>query len=783
VKSFIFIFIITCYSFNFCHSQEIEIQDTKKNQSLYALIKSFEDIHKLNFSFDVDAIKKINIDIDTGNLSISQLLRLVKTQTAYHIIQDGEKDFLIIKKANEYKDICGYVIDSFSEFALSKADIIVNGEVKAISDKNGFFETRTPANDSIFVSYLGYKTAIKKTSDFKTNNCDTIALLPKVYELNSVVISDYLTTGIHKNVDGSATISTKKLKILPGLIEPDVLNSMQLLPGISSPTEDGAALYIRGGTPSQNLILFDGIKMYQTGHFFDQISAFNPYIIGETNVYRGGTSVRYGDRISGVVDIKTDNDLLDSFTIGGGFNLTHADVFIKSPISKKVGFLAAMRRSTSDIYDNITTNNLTEKVFQNTRGSDSSNLNRDNSDATDESTFNDINFKVLWEINRKNTLKFSSIFAGNKLNNFRESISDSIANTFSSIRDVFKIRNFGTAIQWKKIGDSKTVQNANIYTSYFDKQYNLTNINELSNDGSSKNNTVLDFGAEYSIDIPISTNKTWNLGYQFVRNKTTLREKERSGLFPSPNFFEFEVNFNGEEIAHTFFSEYRYTTPKICVNIGLRNSFLSESNQSYTEPRIFSSAEIFKNFRVTASLELKNQQLNQYAGNYPSISPIGPSLAISEEDWVLSNGTISFDFRDSFGDDPIDDNNFDDSVTIPVVKSRQFTLGTLYSYSGWHFDLEGYYKKISDISLLYDVPFFIAQDLNNNGDPDQPIYPTGQEDRVGLDFLVKKTFRNYRFWLGYTFSKTSIDFPNIQERSFPNKFDQRHVLNISQTLI
>jgi len=747
MKPFICIFIITCYSFNFCNSQEIKIRNSNKNYSLYSILESFEEIHKLNFSFDVDAIKKIDIDIDSKNLSISKLLQLVKNQTSYQIIKDGEKDFLITKKAVEYKEICGYVIDSFSKLELSRADITVNGEVKTISSNDGFFEIRAGVNDSIFISYLGYKTTTKKVSDFKKNNCDTIALTYEILELNPVVIRDYLTTGIHKNADGSATISTKKLKILPGLIEPDVLNSMHLLPGISSPTEDGAALYIRGGTPSQNLVLFDGIKMYQTGHFFDQISAFNPYIVGETNVYRGGTSVRYGDRISGVVDIRTDNYLLDSLTIGGGINLTHADVFIKSPISKKIGFLAAMRRSTSDIYDNITTNNLNEKVFQNTRGSNSPTTNNRDNGSMDDTFFNDINFKFLWEINRKSTLKFSSIFAENRLNNFRQPLSNSIANTFNSIEDLFKIRNFGTGIQWKKIGDSKTIQNANVYASYFDKRYNLTDINGIETFGSAKNNTVSDFGAEYSIDIPISTNKTWNFGYQLVRNKTTLRERESYEELGFPDSFEFEINFNGEEISHTF--------------------------QFYTEPRIFSSAEIFKNFRVTTSLELKNQQLSRYAGSYPSLSPINPSLAISEEDWVLSNSVVSFD-----DNDPIDD-----GVTIPVVKSKQFTLGTLYSYGGWHFDIEGYYKKISNISLLYDVPFFIAEYLNNGIIIDQPRYPTGEEDRIGLDFLAKKTFRNYRFWLGYTLSKTSINFPNIQDNSFPNKFDQRHVLNISQTLI
>ena len=87
-----------------------------------------------------------------------------------------------------------------------------------------------------------------------------------------------------------------------------MLQSLQLLPGVSSPSENASDLHIRGGTPDQNLVLWDGIKMYHQGHFFGQISAFNPYVTKEINLHRAGTSVQYGDRISGVLDIRTTDE-------------------------------------------------------------------------------------------------------------------------------------------------------------------------------------------------------------------------------------------------------------------------------------------------------------------------------------------------------------------------------------------------------------------------------------------------------------------------------------------
>jgi hypothetical protein len=101
--------------------------------------------------------------------------------------------------------------------------------------------------------------------------------LTSTQQLQEVVIKEYLTTGISReNEDTAILVSPKKLGILPGLTEPDVLQSIQLLPGVQSPTETAAGIYIRGGTPDQNLVLWDGIKIYHSGHFFGTISAFNP---------------------------------------------------------------------------------------------------------------------------------------------------------------------------------------------------------------------------------------------------------------------------------------------------------------------------------------------------------------------------------------------------------------------------------------------------------------------------------------------------------------------------
>ena len=175
---------------------------------------------------------------------------------------------------------------------------------------------------------------------------------------------------------------------------------------------------------------------------------------------------------------------------------------------------------------------------------------------------------------------------------------------------------------------------------------------------------------------------------------------------------------------------------------------------------MFSSIEIFKDFRITGSAELKNQQITTYS-DFPSVQGSIRGLPIADNVFILS-GDITLG---------------EDEFTIPIIKSRQFTFGALYTYKGWNFDVEGYYKNLSDITS-FSNPVLEFAALNNSIEDIE----IGKETRIGLDFLLKKRINNYRFWLGYSLSKTVVNFPSIQENSFAGNFDQRHVFNISQTL-
>lgn len=744
------------------YSQEITVVRSSEKQSLRTILEAFKDQYQFSFSYDADTIKDIALSIDGDLITIASLQKIIESQTTYLLQKVSETDFILVKN-DKMVNVCGVVVDAVSKFELPQADIIQHNKTIDLTDNKGFFELQLHPWDSIAISYLGYKNKTIRISN-RTNSCDTISLQPEIQNLGQVLVKEYLTGGIQKNQDASVNISTKKLRILPGLVEPDVLQSLQLLPGISSPTEDPAGLYIRGGTPGQNLVLWDGIKMYHNGHFFNQISTFNPFITKNVTVYRGGTSVRYGDRISGVVAIESDDDLTDKFQAGGGLNFTHVDAYIKVPLSKKVGFMLAGRRSTTDIYQNIAYNNLVRKVFQNTRSNIPDSGEEETPDErtrTDDFSFSDSNFKFLWEPNKKNTIKLSSIFAENRLDNDK-TVRVPAANIEADVKDVLKIRNFGLSLHWDKKYTTDTYQNINFYFSSYDQRYNNIDVRSFNNSSENLiiNNTVKDIGAEYTVHFPVTKKQSIDLGYQFTYNETGYETK----TILSDDFGTDEggASINGNGTNHTLYSEYKYKTPKTYINIGLRGSQLSNTKSFFLEPRMFSSYKILDNFTLNTSAELKNQQLNNF-NTYNSVFGTIPSLPVADNIWILSNNNF--------------DGEFLEEVPIRVVKSMQFTLGGLYTYKGWNFDVEGYYKKITDVSSLTDL----ILDLALPDDDDSLIF-YGEEERIGFDVLIKKRVQNYRFWAGYSLSKTISSFPLVQGSYFDGNFDQRHTFNFSQTL-
>ena len=307
--------------------------------SLRTLIQELELTYDIKFSFVDDDLEELKITKPQG-ATLDVILDTIRTRAQLNIQKLSDRYYTIVKSSTV--SICARVLDNFESNTIPGATVEVMGSTTAaITDLDGSFSFENiPRKAVLQIKYLGFKTLFISTEKLVAQQpCTIIALAQNYQELEEVIVYKFLTDGLAKLTDGSIQLNTAQFGLLPGLIEPDILQTVQALPGIKSVDETVSDINIRGGTNDQNLVLWDGIKMYQSGHFFGLISAFNPYITDKVTVVKNGTSAAQGDGVSGVLDMRTKNNIESTIYGGGGFNLISGDIYAQIPIKENLAFV------------------------------------------------------------------------------------------------------------------------------------------------------------------------------------------------------------------------------------------------------------------------------------------------------------------------------------------------------------------------------------------------------------------------------------------------------------
>ena len=557
--------------------------------------------------------------------------------------------------------------------------------------------------------------------------------------LEEVVINEYLTSGVEGRDDSSILISPKKLGILPGLIEPDVLLNLQLIPGVQSPTETASGLYIRGGTPDQNLILWDGIKMYHSGHFFGTISAFNPYITEEIQLFKSGTKARYGNRISSVIDISSDNKISDSFHGGFGFNMTHADAYLKVPVSNKVAILVSGRRSITDAFETPTFKNLSERVFQNTKISEGNKVFEDDvvKITKDLFYFSDFTVKAIIKPSKKDNIIFSNLFTKNKLD-----YGFLIEEFDEASQDKLDVENKGSSLSWSHEYSNKISHTFDAYYSNFDLKYLGENsITDEFNDKLSKENRIDDLGFSFHTDLTLNTSNNISFGYQFSTNKVKFALNFQDSESEEESFNETSSETNN---THALYTDYEYRKDnEWSINAGLRANHISVLDKFIIEPRAQFGYNLQPNLKIKLSFERLHQAVSQV------VEFNTQEFGLENQIWALADDNL-----------------------IPLLESNQFTTGFAYRKKGWNIDIDAYLKDVKGLTS-----FTLGFDNIN-----EPTFSKGKSKIYGLDILIKKKINNYRTWLSYSYIDNKFTFSEINNgNSFLGNFDITHQLSWSHS--
>ncbi|MCA0154433.1 TonB-dependent receptor [Winogradskyella vincentii] len=710
--------ILTCCLNLIIHAQN------NRSVLLVDYVKEIEQAFDVKFSYSVNEVSTVEIERPINVTELKAIINYLNDNTLLKFSFINER-YITISTLNKTISICGLVITKDEDLPLMGATAsISNTNIGAITSSDGlFYLSHIPVDAIVNISYLGYETkSLGVTALRGESNCQNIILNPKEQQLNEILITKFLTTGLQKRRDGSTQLNSAKFGILPGLTEPDILQSIQALPGVESIDESISNINVRGGTNDQNLMLWNNIKMYHTGHFFGLISAYNPYLTDEVVVAKNGTSSEFSDGVSSTVNMNSKHEVSTKINGGVGANLLHADGYIEMPVNDKLGIQLSARRSYTDYFTTPTYDNYFNRSFQDSEiTTNSDNINE--SDRDSEFYFYDYSAQILYQINPKHRIKTNLIGINNNLN-YHESFTDSDNNVQSKTSSL-KQQNLGFGGEW----DAKWSQKFSTNLSSYYSKYNVDAVDfRIETDQKlTQSNEVLETGIKLNTNYKISDKLKLLNGYQFtevgILNETTVSA-------PSLTRTKKDVLLN-----HALFSELEYSSNTTYLRLGVRGNYFEKFDKLIIEPRLNFRRQLLKRLALKIQGEFKNQSATQVIDFQDDF------LGVENRRWILAN-----------------------NETIPISESKQASMGLEYDKNNLLIDIEGFYKTVDGITVSNQGFYNNFQFLNAIG---------GYEVK-GLEFLANKTGNYYSVWVSYTYSINDYEFNSLTPSFFPNNVDIRH---------
>ncbi len=620
----------------------------------------------------------------------------------------------------------GFVHDAATGEALIGAHVIdrTTGRGSA-TNTHGFFSlTIRAATAEVVVSHIGYAAQTFGISA-SPDSLLRIDLHPHVDDLDGVTVVADQAEALEQRVHPSAhTISLADVETLPALgSEPDILKVAQLLPGVQSGTEGTVGLHVRGGSPDQNLILLDGVPLYNVQHLFGFFSTFNTDALKHVELMKGAMPARYGDRLSSVLDVQMREGNMKEFEGNGSVGLIASRITVEGPLVKdRSSFIIAGRRTYLDLFT---------MAHQRLTGSD----------FGFGYYFYDINAKVNFVPSPRDRA-FVSFYGG----------SDRLyTTTFYDDEEKRALgwRNASGTLRWNRVLGPRTFAHAMLLVSWFDYYISDESIHaELDEYSESRfSSRIFDWSARVELNHQPHPFHFIHAGAVVTRHAfrpgVQLRVVERGS--EEEAFRNVNANENWEFAT---FIEDEITLDALKLNVGLRASALRAETRTYAylQPRAAARLLLSDRWAVKASYARMAQYLHLLTSN---------SLGLPSDLWVPSTDR-----------------------TRPQSGS-QIAVGIAHTFGGgaYEFSTEGYRKPMR--GLIEFVEGASALSMGTNWEDQVAV---GRGLSYGTELMLRKKQGRTTGWIAYTLSRTMRTFPAINDgRPFPYRHDRRHDLSVTFT--
>ncbi|TWI81472.1 outer membrane receptor protein involved in Fe transport [Lacibacter cauensis] len=640
--------------------------------------------------------------------------------------------FYLEASGQSLKKVSGVIEEFGSKERMNGATItaLSNGS-SVVANENGFFSIALQAGEVqklivTHTSYLQQEIAFYLQADTFL----VIQLKPQEQEIANITI----VAPKPFDLPGSISIPVKKLSKVPMLFgEKDLIKAIQLLPGVQSGREGSTGLYVRGGGADQNLILLDGVTIYNVSHLFGFLSLFPSDAVKTVDLIKGDFPARYGGRLSSVIDIKLRDGNKERHLVDYTIGLLSSKITIEGPIKKsKSSFIITARRSFAD---------LLAKPFQ------QNNPNQLNY------FFYDGIAKMNFLLPKKKSLSLS-LYMGqdNFLNTTTEAQSDDNGTFTGNTKSLSGLvwGNTTVSLRYSAIKSSSlTIAHSLSYSLY---NYKSTYSNQFKdvngNEDLSKNfsfqfkSKVQEICWRSEADWYVSDNLQFKFGAGIRNNKYnpagSLLRYSQSGVQQTDQQSAGEIN-TYEGFA---FVEAQYKISKrVRTNTGVHiNQYHVNNWQTFSfQPRINLRFLINPNQEIYSSFTYTMQPIHLLTNN-------GPGLPVDL--WVPA------------------------TKNIPPQYATQYSVGykTKWKEDTYEISTDVYLKQMNGVIEYTDGASFV----NSSSNWEKQVV-TGLGKSYGAELFFQKKKGKFNGWAGYTLSWSRRKFEEINNgKWFWYKYDRRH---------
>lgn len=707
-----------------------------KNSSLKEIIKTVEEQTNYSFVYNetIDLNQKKNISIKDGALETTLSAIFNQTNVNWTIL----KNHILLSSRKTKQDIItisGHITDLESGETLIGASVSnkVSGTGN-FSNSYGYYTIQIPKGKiELQASYIGYSPA--NINLYQERDTIINFRLSAGQQLEEVIVTNkkqFSPSGSSMELSGSEITS------MPSVFgESDVLKSLQYIPGVQSGIEGSVGMYVRGGSADQNLVLLDGVPIYNTGHAFGLFSIFNGDAVKKVSLHKGSFPARFGGRLSSVVDIRLKDGDMQNYHGTFNISLLSAKINIEGPIIKgKTSFNFSARRSYVDAITRIVEQFMDESI--------------------PVLYIYDINAKINHKFSDRSRLYFSLYNGKDKIG----TNSKRKETNFSNETNIdYRWGNTVASLRWNYIINNKLFVNTTVsYNQYrFDyKSYeSLEEENINSYYENFQHSEIKDLSANGDFEYNFSPKHILKFGGGIIHHKfnpevhgSRIREIEDEEEKVNETNHYLNDQIKAEEALIYIEDEFPIYN-RLTANLGLHGSLFSVQGEVYTslQPRISLGYQLNNKLSAKASYTKMNQYIN-----------------------LLTSNTLS---------QPTD-------LWVPITKklkpmvANQYTFGTYFdTNNGYNFSFETFYKKMNNILEYKD-----GASWKDSYTSWEDQVEAGKGWSYGFEFFIQKTSGRFTGWLGYTLAWNNRKFETInQGKTFPAKYDRRHNITLTTSYL